>query len=218
MNGAEQNYHHADVFESGLQSPLLRLLNARYLILPAVAAQDQVVPRTPEWSLVAFQDDSALVLENPAALPRSWIVHAGRQVGMAEALDLLASGAADPRREALLEEPPPELVLPADASLDAASVTGYEPEDIRVHVRTQAPGLVVLSEVGYPAWHADVDGKPAPLYVADGALRAIPVTAGEHQLELRYESATLAAGLSITLASAAVLAMVALACLRPRRL
>src|SRR5439155_24771574 len=77
MNGAEQNYHHADVFESGLQSPLLRLLNARYLILPAVAAQDQVVPRTPEWSLVAFQDDSALVLENPAALPRSWIVHAG---------------------------------------------------------------------------------------------------------------------------------------------
>ncbi len=57
----------------------------------------------------------------------------------------------------------------------------------------------MLSEIFYPAWQAYVDGKPAPLYVANHALRAVPLPAGEHTVELRYESATLRAGLLVTL-------------------
>lgn len=60
--------------------------------------------------------------------------------------------------------------------------------------------MVVLSEVHYPAWKAYVDGKPVPLYVANHALRAVPVEAGTHQVELRYESRALRVGTIITFA------------------
>jgi len=43
------------------------------------------------------------------------------------------------------------------------------------------------------------------VYVADHALRAVAVAAGEHHVELRFESATLSAGLLVSLAAAAVL-------------
>ncbi len=66
---------------------------------------------------------------------------------------------------------------------------------------TGAAGLLVLSEVYYPAWKAYVDGEPARLYVADHALRAVPVPAGEHTVELRYESVSLRIGIATSILS-----------------
>ncbi len=77
---------------------------------------------------------------------------------------------------------------------------------------TGAPGLLMLSEVYYPAWKAYVDGEPAPLYRADHLFRAVPVPAGEHTVELRYESRSLRVGTAISLLT--VLALLALAAAR----
>ena len=51
-----------------------------------------------------------------------------------------------------------------------------------------------------------MDGESVPLHVANHALRGVPVPAGEHFVELRYESPALRLGLAITLAVAAGLA------------
>ena len=109
----------------------------------------------------------------------------------------------------LLEQPPPDLARPEDPSADRAAVTTYEADRIRLNTATGAPGLLVLSEVYYPAWKAYVDGRPVPVYAADHALRAVPVPAGEHEVELRYESWSLRIGLVVSLI--AYLALVALA-------
>jgi hypothetical protein len=209
LNGRSQGYHDTDVFPRGLDSPLLDLLNVRYIIVPAVAQPEQSVLRELKDSHpTVYSDDRVDVLENRDALPRAWIVHAARQVTQAEALELLNSGEVDPRRTALLERPPPDLARPHDASADRASVTTYEADRIRLRTSTGAPGLLVLSEAYYPAWKAYVDGRPVPLYVADHALRAVPVPAGEHTVELRYESSSLRIGLAISLIS--YLALIAL--------
>ena len=63
---------------------------------------------------------------------------------------------------------------------------------------------MVLSEVYYPAWRAYVDGRPAPVLVADGLLRAVEVPAGEHEVEFRYESWALWAGIAVSAAAYAV--------------
>ncbi len=140
------------------------------------------------------------VLENRDALPRAWIVHEARQVATGEALSLLASGAVDPRRVALLEQtPPPDVAPPSNPALEEATVTHQEPDKLRVTVRTDAAGLLVLSETVDPAWQAEVDGTPAPILTADHLLRAVPVPAGEHTVELRYESTTLKVGTAISL-------------------
>jgi uncharacterized membrane protein YfhO len=63
-----------------------------------------------------------------------------------------------------------------------------------------------LSEVYDPGWRAYVDGESVPIYVADHALRAVPVPAGNHTVDLRYESRSLQIGLGISLFTCGVLA------------
>ena len=86
-----------------------------------------------------------------------------------------------------------------------------------MEAESTAAGLIVLSEVYYPAWHAYVDGQPTPVYVADHALRAVAVPAGPHTVEMRYESAALSAGLIISVAAAAVLLGLAIGTVRAAR-
>ena len=211
LNGRPQDYHHADVFEQGLTSPLLDLLNARYVIVPAVTAPDQTALRLGPAYRTVYEDDRARVLANPDALPRAWIVHGARQVGPGQALELLASGTVDPRLVALLEGPPPSLAQPDDASADEAVITMYDADRIELRTKTEAPGLLVLSEVYYPAWKAYVDDGPAVLYLVDHVLRGVPVPAGEHRVELRYESPALLAGMVISLGTCGILLALAIA-------
>ena len=228
-SGVEQFSHHfADVYDEDLDSPLLDLLNARYAVLPAEGPPEnqaglQRVVRTPHQTV--YEDDRSKllegrfrVLENEGALPRAWIVHSARQVrSKEEALDLLSVGQVDPRETALLAEEPPEMSQPEDASADRAEVVEYEADQMRLETSTRAPGLLVLSEVYYPAWKAYVDGQPAPVYPTDHLLRSVPIPAGEHTVELRYESWTLRAGVAISLATCASFVALAVAAMVMRR-
>ena len=205
LNGRPQNRHDADIFPDGLDSPLLDLLNVRYIVVPAVARPNEgVLQKLREDLPTAYRDDQVHVLETRAALPRAWIVHSARREDPEKALKLLSSGKVDPRQTALLEQPPPKLARP-DGSSGQASVTAYEADRIRLKAATGGPGLLMLSEVYYPAWKAYVDGRPVPLYRANYLLRAIPVPAGEHTVELRYESWYLRMGMAISLAAYATL-------------
>lgn len=73
----------------------------------------------------------------------------------------------------------------------AKSVAGelLEFEADRVVVSIDAPlaGLVVLNEVNYAGWNVLVDGKKAASTTANYLLRAVPVSAGHHRIEWRYE-------------------------------
>ncbi len=212
LNGQPQHYHDADVFEDGLDSPLLDLLNVRHIVAPADITQSSPRGlRELERDLpTVYQNDTVRVFENREALPRAWIVHSARQEKPEEALKLLGSGEVDPERTALLQEPPPPLSQPDDPSAEEASVSRYAADEMQLDVATGARGLLVLSEVYYPAWKAYVDGEPVALYRADHLLRAVPVPAGEHTVELRFESPALRAGVAISLISyAALIALVA---------
>ena len=221
LNGKPQNYHGANILSSGFGSPLLDLLNVRYITVPthigsngvnALGAMGRGIP-------IVYQNNRVTVLENKEALPRTWIVHSARTVKPEKALKLLNSGDVNPREMALLSSKLPSLASPADASGDRSSMTSYGANDIKLEANTGAKGLLVLSEVYYPAWKAYVDGKPVPLYRADQLLRAVPVPAGKHVVELRYESGSLRLGLAISLlTSLALVAMlVALIFSRLRR-
>ena len=63
----------------------------------------------------------------------------------------------------------------------------------------RTPGVLVLSEVFYPAWKAYVDGEERPILRADGTLRAVALSEGPHVVEFRYRSTQLAMGGLISL-------------------
>jgi hypothetical protein len=217
MNGRGQDYHGANVLPQGLDSPLFDLLNVRHLIVPA-----GIGPGSPESLQMlkrerptVYAGNHVEVLENGDAFPRAWIVHSAREARSDRALDLLASGAVDAREVALLETPPPDLEEPVEPSEDRAVIMEYGADEIELETSTGARGLLVLSEVYYPAWKAYVDGEPVPLHKADYLLRAVPVPAGDHTIELRYESRTLQLGIAISLAASLALAALAFFRVRP---
>jgi hypothetical protein len=218
VNGQTQNYHDTDVYPAGLDSPLLDLLNVRYIVVPATTQPDQDALRElKDTHPTVFDGGRVDVLENRDALPRAWIVHSAKRATPEEALEMLSSGTVDPRETALLEGPLPKLTDPGDTSTDRASVKRYEANGIELETATDAPGLLVVSEVYYPAWQAYVDGEPVSTYRADQLLRAVRIPAGEHTVELRYESSSLRAGIAISSVTCVALVALLLARIRKQR-
>jgi hypothetical protein len=207
MNLQPQAYHETNLLASGIGSPLVDLLNLRYIIVPR-----DLPPGRPDLLRLSqryptvYVDADVRVLENPNALPRAWIVHEAQPVGDGEALSLLATGAIDPRRTVLIEADPPTLQLPAPgADPGVVVIERIEPERITLTTQSSADGMLVLSELHDPAWRAYIDGEAVEVVVANHMFRAIALPAGEHTVEFRYESTPLRLGIAITLATLAFL-------------
>lgn len=160
----------------------LDLMNTRYIV-----AQQQL-PGTE----VAYrgEESGVLVLENPDAVPRGFLVGETEVVEGAEATwDRLRDSTFNPRQTALLPEPIDAPVTPIDSNSTAeVTLEGYEPETIRWTVSTDAPRFFVASEVYYPAgWNAYLNGEKVPIHRTDYLLRGVHVPEGEHTLVLRFE-------------------------------
>ena len=162
------------------------LLNARYLVRLASAGEPGAI----------YQDSAWKIYENPASLPRAWIVHnvmatdyAGNQLPQ-----------FDPTRTALVDKASNLKLDPAAADEhETVSFSRFEANQLEVSVHAQSRGLLVLSETFYPGWHAKVRGKSEAIYQVDGDLRGVPVPAGDSQIVLTYAPMSVYAGGSLSL-------------------
>ncbi|MFH1539748.1 MAG: YfhO family protein [bacterium] len=75
---------------------------------------------------------------------------------------------------------------------------------IRLNVHNSESGVLILSEVFYPAWKTRVDGKRAETMKVNGFQRGVQLEAGDHLVEMRYASKSFAFGLMGTAASIAI--------------
>jgi hypothetical protein len=207
LNDLRINYHEESVYASGFTSPLIDLLNVRYIVVPNNAvtghARYDLFLLSLKYDQV-FQNDEIRILENPKALPRAWMVHSVSQVSAAGARNKLASGKVDPREEALVEVEPPKLKMLPTGAGDAVSVVGYDDDSITLTADAAADGFLVLSEVYNPGWQVSVDGKPAQLYETDYLLRGVVVPEGRHEIVFTYSPKSLRYGVYLSLATTAV--------------
>jgi hypothetical protein len=99
----------------------------------------------------------------------------------------MLSEAFHPEREVVLPEPPP---IELDGAMAEGSVTWLArgPNRLRLAVTTERPALLVVADNWFPAWHATVDGEEAVVLRAYHTLRAVPVGAGEHTVDMYYSS------------------------------
>jgi hypothetical protein len=110
----------------------------------------------------------------------------------------------DHQKTVVLEEKPALDIFAADTAsraLDSCRITSYSLNKIEMDVTAGSNGLLVLSEIYYPEWKAVVDGKDTPLYRADYALRAIPISKGQHRVTCYYDAQSYRKGLNISLAA-----------------
>ncbi len=189
------------------------------------------------WSLA---EDWQLV-RNEAALPRSWIVHEATTLppirGMRRVdregtmIAMLYPGDpfwTDPsltvpnlRRTAWIETDDRAALAPfltGGPSVEAERVAFVvdEPQRVVLDATLERPGLVVLADVNYPGWRLTIDGKEAPILLANRAMRGAAVSAGRHRLEYRYEPMSFRVGLAVSAAGAIGLAGLVVAAARRR--
>ncbi|MDP8923092.1 MAG: SMC-Scp complex subunit ScpB, partial [Chloroflexota bacterium] len=167
------------------------------------------------------------------ALPRAYVVVDLRVADDAEALRALADPAFDPRRTVLVAPDGNlrDVAIPGDrpgAVADPARPPGagavtFEQagaERVRLLVRADAPGYLVLSDTWFPGWQASIDGERVPILRANVLFRAVPVAAGEQVVEFRYEPRSFQIGalMSVVTLILGLLLLVGARRLRRRRL
>ena len=209
INGKGQDYHTAFVSDEGANSPLLDLLNVRYVLVDASLPSDRADVRAlAAGRREVFRTDRMVAYETQPEPRHAWIVHDVQRVEYGEALPLLAAGTVDPYQTALVEGEVPDVEPLADQSVDRAEVTEYKPGLVAIETYTAAPGFLVVSEIYAEGWRATVNGAPADILPTHHALRGVPIPAGTSVVELRYEPLSLRLGIAISSAAALVLLVV----------
>ena len=109
---------------------------------------------------------------------------------------------------------------PLMAPPSATTVRATRDEPGRWRLQTSGPGssLVVVAESWFPGWRASVDGKRAPVLLADGAFLGVPVGPGDHEVVLEYQRPKVVwLGRLLTAATLAFCSLLLVASYRQRR-
>lgn len=101
---------------------------------------------------------------------------------------LLVDETFDLRRTTIIDRDPGFRTTdyPVSAPM-SASVTTFEPESFTISVDTPLDGILSISHPDYPGWRASLDGNAVETLRAYGALTAVLVPSGNHQIEFVYD-------------------------------
>jgi len=169
---------------------------------------DQLFGKTKTKYRQVYADAQIRVLENTAAFPRAFVVPSARVApSLGTALSDMIHQPFQPDQEVILADDTTTQVtgLPGERGGNGlANVTQYSPNEVRVHTSTDGEAWLVLSDTYYPGWTASVDGQPSTVLRGDVLFRIVPVPAGEHDVDFRFEPASVRVGLLISLLSLAI--------------
>ncbi|MDD5351008.1 MAG: YfhO family protein, partial [Chthoniobacteraceae bacterium] len=183
------------------QNRLADLMNIRYVV------------RSVYFEEVFWRNGSkeVQVVERPSCLPKAYVVDRFRTVpNFMEAVRTMLGDSFDPRREVVVEplagESFPELP-PAknDSAPGEVRRLHYQWNSVDLSVSAARPSLLVLTDTWFPGWKAAVNGKPVPIYQANGYFRAIPLPPGENEVVFTYRPWQFTVGWTVTAATLCLL-------------
>jgi uncharacterized membrane protein YfhO len=79
-----------------------------------------------------------------------------------------------------------EPVTPGKDLLDA-QVVDVGPNAVRIFAETDVSSYLVLTDFYHRGWVAYVDGERTRVLIANALFRAVPIEAGRHTVDLRFE-------------------------------
>lgn len=146
-------------------------------------------------------EGSTSVYQNQRSAPRAFVVHdvirAADEKRAVAALETrserLPSGAFhvttfNPTEQAVVEVGAAAgPAFPPCTSTRPASLRSADADEVVVRVPPGCPGLLVLTELFYPGWKAEVNGRPARIYATDIAFRGVVVPVDGATVRFRYE-------------------------------
>jgi hypothetical protein len=168
---------------------VLNMLNTKYVILPT-GRGGETIP-----------------LENPFAYGNAWFVGSVKYVADANE-EIKALDDVSPREVAVVDSKFRSVLGDSPKCAvegNSVKLVSYAPNKLSYDIEAAADGVVVFSEIYYPGWRVTVDGKEAELARADYILRALPVKAGSHKVEMSFNPKSIAVTDGIAYAAYAIL-------------
>ncbi|HEV2283664.1 MAG TPA: YfhO family protein, partial [bacterium] len=193
---------HGVVLHAGFDSPLLALLNVKYSIL---SGRDLASVRIADPSRLVQVNPRTVIYRHPRMFPRALASWGYRVLpDPAAVLRELRRPDYDPGASILLEQqpalPPGLAATPGGPTAPARlRVTSYEDNRVVVQARFPRPGFLVLNDLYYPGWQAEVDGRPTTVYRANYLFRAVAVPAGSHEIRFVYRDRMALLGAAVAL-------------------
>ena len=175
---------------------VLDMMNVRYILSSAPVADALDVEYGSESGLTVY--------ENLDVLPRAYFVGEMEVIeAPSAAMRRLQETEFNPAEKTLLSTSIESQITPIDSSSVAIVNSRYHgPRRIAYEVETDAPRLLVVSEIYYPAgWKATLNGEEVPIHRANYLLRAVEVPPGKHSLEMTFNPASYIWGKRISLIS-----------------
>jgi hypothetical protein len=183
------------------QMKLLRTFNVKYLLTFKPLAEKGLIlihhsPESLSW-----------LYKVERTIPRTYVVNKAKvEKDSAQVLRLLSNDEFDPAVEIVLDS---EIPMPSARQLKAtAKILRYDNELVTIAASTNSEAILVLADSHYPGWKAFVDGKEAAIRRANLFFRAVPLPAGNHTVEFRYEPRSFTVGLRISVVTLVALAIV----------
>jgi Bacterial membrane protein YfhO len=149
------------------------------------------------------KDGKEFPIANPEANGNVWFVSQVKLVHSADE-EMKALDQFDSKNVAVINAKEFEVKKMAFAKDSSATITldSYQPNDLKYTSINVNEGLAVFSEMYYKnGWNAYIDGKKVEYLQADYVLRALPIPAGKHSVEFKFEPQVVQTGSTITLVS-----------------
>ncbi len=163
-------------------SPLAQALGLTYLVmgqplneLPGLAAPpaaDLLLPGPPIW-----------IYRLAGAMPRA-IIYERSEENSAEATLTDSRCPLSVDRQTACDR---STLLPSSETTGAVKIESSRPGSVELVTTSAVGGLLVLHDIYYPGWMAEVDGKSEPILRSALLFRGVAVPAGNHRVTFRFE-------------------------------
>ena len=139
--------------------------------------------------------------ERKTYFPRAWIVHNAMQFNPSEVKEKMEKNNYDYKTTAIIEETPTDALSrnPLQDTLDKVRCLEYSDNHFKYQFSSKENGILCFSEIWYPAWKAYLDGREINIMKVDYCYRGVSFPAGEHTIEMRYDSQAYSTGKNITI-------------------
>ncbi len=156
--------------------------------------------------IITQDKDGVKALNNPYANGNAWFISSLKPVNNTND-EILSLKELDTKKEAVIHSKFKDVVSKTTFTVDslaAITLTDHKPNHLIYQSNNQSDGFAVFSEIYYPGWQAYIDGAPTGHVQVNYTLRGLPVPAGNHKIEFKFEPQVVKTGAAIMLTSSII--------------
>lgn len=189
-------YRYQDLLDSCLYSEIAEMVQG--LQTGKAEFDDYGILNMLNVKYIVFGADKNAFLENPSANGNAWFVRNIREV-KSPAEELAATRELDTKNSVVIDGTKFDVPKIGWDSLATIELKEATPNYLKYESNGAAAGLAVFSEIYYEkGWKAFIDNQETTILRANYILRALPIAAGKHTIEFRFQPNAYRTGNTIT--------------------